>query len=81
MTEHAFKKQLLNLQQLDLRPVKVVMCPEDFRDLKPLMEPAKKGKTGWGYLYGLEVGLSTRQKRNLFRFYSAAHEELSPQWN
>ena len=81
MIEHVFKAQLKKLHQLDLKPVKVVMCPEDYRLLRPIMEPPKKGKTGWGYLHGLEVGLSLDRDKADFAFYSACHEELTPLWN
>lgn len=80
MIERVFRTQLKNLQSLDLHPVKVVMSPEAYRSLRPLMQPPKKGKTGWGYLDGIKVGLSVDTEQP-FVFYNAACEELNPLWN
>jgi hypothetical protein len=74
-----FLDKLNFLYRHQLKPVKVVMTPEAYRALKPHMEPAQKGKTGWGYLAGLEVGLSLRHDRDYFKFISRDGEVLS--WN
>ena len=74
-----FLDKLNFLYRHQLKPVKVVMTPEAYRALKPHMEPYQKGKTGWGYLCGLEVGLSLKLGRDKFNFLTAEGELLT--WN
>jgi hypothetical protein len=72
-----FLNKLNFLYSHQLKPVKVVMTPEAYRALKPHMEPYVPGKTGWGYLCGLEVGLSLRHDHDYFKFISLDGETLS----